>query len=409
MVVADLVQQGGASWDPQRLIDAFGFGTALFISIKFPVPPLNALHQDRLILTTTRTGKFSFKAAYHLLASSSNAVPSMHTELLKLIWHSPGILPRIQIFLWKLLWDALPVQGSILNRLGSPTPPCVMCQQGPENTIHALFLCHHARAFWFASPLCLRFDSSIGSVAALLNSLSTTLRGRLFVSFANLLWALWKHRCSFVYEGKKFAVQAALYQAAYYNQLSIASSNMTLSRKLGQPRHEAGHMDGTVAQGMICFVDGSFDTLKKGGWAFLIFDKGRLLYYGADSGSVSSPFLAELKAMEAGVRAVIQLGTTCCLFYTDYQHLQQVLSGKAPPDSVHWMEYQHTPKLSIHILIYMTTPKPINNYKHPFIHSASNAIVCHGTVPILHCLSKRKPISLSNETETKKWLAILDY
>ncbi|KAJ4801544.1 Ribonuclease H-like superfamily protein [Rhynchospora pubera] len=342
LTISDLVQQGGTTWDSQCLIDSFGFETALFISIKFPIPPLNSLHSDRLVLTASRTGKFSFKTAYHILAGSSTCPLIGCTDLLKLIWYSPGILPRIRLFVWKLLWDALPVQGTFLNRLGSPIPPCALCRQGPEDALHALFLCDHARAFWFASPLTLHFNNETNNVCALLSGLSTALSGRSFVCFANLMWAFWKQRCSFVYDSKKFQIQTALQLAAYYNNLSTASSCMSIPRKLRSQNHTSDTLEITDNTALTCFVDGSHDQLKRGGWAYIFSNRGTLVSYGVDSGTVASPFLAELKAMETGVRAVIHSGFDECLFLTDCLHLQQILVGKAPPDSVHWTEFQHT-------------------------------------------------------------------
>lgn len=64
----------------------------------------------------------------------------------KWIWKKGNILPRIRMFLWKLMHNALPLAKIIHARISKGDPTCAVCGQGEEDLIHMLFLCPFARA-----------------------------------------------------------------------------------------------------------------------------------------------------------------------------------------------------------------------------------------------------------------------
>jgi hypothetical protein len=98
----------------------------------------------------------------------------------------------------------LPLRATWAHNLGNIIPYCAVCGLDQNSVIHSLFRCNFARAVWLASPLGLHSlalpPDFIQTVLMLRNNLNPTE----FKLFLNTLWCLWKARCSFLYEGKKF-------------------------------------------------------------------------------------------------------------------------------------------------------------------------------------------------------------
>lgn len=103
-----------------------------------------------------KSGKLSVKSAYWLACDLKTKLH--HPEVLVLpslnplkekIW-KVMTLPKIKIFLWKTLNEALPVASLIIRRGMKADKRCQMCGYEGENINHVLFTCHVA---WQASAL----------------------------------------------------------------------------------------------------------------------------------------------------------------------------------------------------------------------------------------------------------------
>lgn len=109
------------------------------------------------------------------------------------IWKLQGIIPRIRIFLWKALHNALPV-GKVLHRRFDAIPStCSLCSHCTDDVLHGLFRCCHARATWFTCPLSFRTTSLQGSsLSDTLLVLFQSLSDQQVALFINTMWQIWK-------------------------------------------------------------------------------------------------------------------------------------------------------------------------------------------------------------------------
>lgn len=107
-----------------------------------------------------KNGVFSVKGAYKMLEQLQPLIRGMispkEKQVWKKIWKTPGVLPRVRIFFWKILEKALPIGVALSKRIPTFQPSCSICNANMEDAAHALFLCLHARATWFVSGLGLR-------------------------------------------------------------------------------------------------------------------------------------------------------------------------------------------------------------------------------------------------------------
>ncbi|KAJ4820852.1 Ribonuclease H-like superfamily protein [Rhynchospora pubera] len=345
IVVSELLNVEGG-WDTSKLIQVFGFATALFISISVKPPQSNPRREDRLIFTYAKNGKFSLRKAYLLLAPASPS-PTFNQKLLKALWQTQGLLPRVRIFLWKTMHNSLPLGDILGRRIANVPRPCSLCGYTAETITHALFKCPWARTLWLSSEFGLRTDELDDNVTALLMTIFGEPEENRTRLMANHLWALWKLRCKEVYEAKKTTPLQFLTLANSYEKLAILSGTT--------PGSDGCTISQQVQVGSItCAVDGSFLLPDSAGWAYLLSDGGgRMIEYGLQAGLLSSPLHAEIMAMLGATTAASKKGIQDCIFYTDCANLNLVINGSLQADQLDWRVYHDL--LSV-IHIFRTNP-----------------------------------------------------
>lgn len=131
---------------------------------------------------------------------------------------------------------------------------------------------------------------------------------------SNLMWAVWKARCEYIYEGKMKYVSSILHAA-------MAQINMAEICRLLQPMHmsEGIELEGshTQQEGYHCWTDGSFAELDRGGVGYVIYLEDQLVQYEVRYQSAFSEFHIEAWALQLAVSAALSKGIVTCTFRTD--------------------------------------------------------------------------------------------
>lgn len=136
--VRDLIVSDSNAWNVEMLIEIFGYQNCLYILENVQIPR-EGTGEDVLIFTGSTHGRFSVKQAYNKATSNSSA--GVNDPVWKLIWKKGNILPRLRLFLWKLMHGALPLAKILHARISRGDPTCAVCGQGEEDVIHMLFSC----------------------------------------------------------------------------------------------------------------------------------------------------------------------------------------------------------------------------------------------------------------------------
>lgn len=101
-----------------------------------------------------------------MITQLSPQISRMQTDsdknLWKTVWKTKGTIPRVRLFFWKILQDALPVSSALAKWIQGIPARCKLCGEAQEDAVHLLFHCPHARATWFQSVLGLRTEQFIG-------------------------------------------------------------------------------------------------------------------------------------------------------------------------------------------------------------------------------------------------------
>ncbi|KAJ4770274.1 Ribonuclease H-like superfamily protein [Rhynchospora pubera] len=260
----------------------------------------------------------------------------MMRSLVKRIWHCKGLLPKVRIFLWKVVRAILPVDQIFVKRMRKQQQGCPICGYHSEDVVHALFKCQQARCIWLSSSMGIRTDSLPENIVQLMGELTTAADDHVFTKLANILWCYWKDRCTQVYEGKTVKWHQVLAQASGLEKL-MSLAQLTMSTPTIQ-----GDEDITNSE-YVCYVDGSWvNQFDQGaGMSYVLLSKtNRLIQYRMTAIQAFSPLHAEVLAVKAAVNA-IKLGNFMpCIIFTDCRILQAVITGLETVDSVEWQVYR---------------------------------------------------------------------
>ncbi|KAJ1688103.1 hypothetical protein LUZ63_019493 [Rhynchospora breviuscula] len=214
--------------------------------------------------------------------------------------------------------------GTYALKMNRVPDPCQLCGNEVDSGAHVLFKCPAARGFWLASQLGLYSNALPDDPTLLLQGIMSSIQPELFSSFANHLWALWKHRCNAVHGRKAFSAAAGLSIVMGMTLLTKLTGNFT-KPNLQQERSQESALNSE--EGMHCWIDGSFDANGEGGWAFVLLEQGSICWYGLDCGSISSPFHGELNAFRLAIKHLQHQGIQSCTIHTNCQLLANLLNG----------------------------------------------------------------------------------
>jgi hypothetical protein len=122
--ISDLLDQSGRDWDYDRLAHVFCSTDAEAIAkIKLLARPSD----DFIAWSLEKTGLFSVRSAYNLAlklkthqsSQSSSSAPDGDRKLWSHIW-AGGVPPKVNIFVWKLSRDALPMRRNKFDEVWRP-------------------------------------------------------------------------------------------------------------------------------------------------------------------------------------------------------------------------------------------------------------------------------------------------
>lgn len=142
-----------------------------------------------------------FSKAYEALAQEGTPLQQHSGEVWKLIWDKGELVPRIRLFAWKLMHEALPLAKVIQSRTGKVDPICATCGQAEEDLSHMLWQCAFSRCCWLNGSLPIisnRLPNSVQQVFLLFNTDEMIER---WPQFLNSIWAIWRCHNDRAYSG----------------------------------------------------------------------------------------------------------------------------------------------------------------------------------------------------------------
>ncbi|KAJ9159617.1 hypothetical protein P3X46_025114 [Hevea brasiliensis] len=114
---------------------------------------------DSIVWHFDRSGVYSVKSGYRFLVNKARNANAQHPhqsfsiskDVWKSIW-SLDMQPKIKVFMWKVMLNALPSKENLYRRGITLDFNCPICQREVKSIEHILFWCDHSKVAWFAGP-----------------------------------------------------------------------------------------------------------------------------------------------------------------------------------------------------------------------------------------------------------------
>ncbi|XP_058006723.1 uncharacterized protein LOC131182096 [Hevea brasiliensis] len=156
-IVADLFDHQRNGWNLQLVQSLFNPIQAKEI---LSIPIASSGFVDSLVWHFERNGRYSIRLGYKLLVNLERRVirddQSTNSYFFPpRLWVKTWglqIQPKIKVFLWKAIFNALLVKENLLKQGINIDLVCSICNKAIELVEQALFLCDHVKAIWFSSP-----------------------------------------------------------------------------------------------------------------------------------------------------------------------------------------------------------------------------------------------------------------
>jgi zinc-binding in reverse transcriptase/Reverse transcriptase-like len=327
VMIADLVSHG--QWDCNKMVQIFGTDQTDRIIQSVQLPTESSLRRDRLIYKLQTSGNYTVKAGYRMLSRRMQGQSQPEDEIWAFVWGLKGLLPRVQLFLWKACRDGLATALAMHRRIASVNPKCARCGNENEFLTHMFFFCQSSRAVWFGSRLSLRIESI---PINFIPTLHTIMEGRSPEEhnyIANLLWCLWKARNAEVFEGSKINPYKVCLQAGGMNTEIVKPPNQQKPKTNTYYTHYSQD---------IILVDASWDVSHRAGMGALLYDhRGKLLTIHCCQYSGGDVMHAETMAVSMALDHFIARGPQRgCVLFTDCQNLVQEIQNAGDSDSTSW-------------------------------------------------------------------------
>ncbi|XP_026416570.1 uncharacterized protein LOC113312008 [Papaver somniferum] len=154
--VKDLIIQEEHMWDENKLQQLFN-QTEVTKIMEIHLPEANEDNPaDKLIWIHHPKGNFSAKSFLKTMNARSPSTSTNYEFPWKKFWKARIIPHRIQIFMWRMLKNGLPMANCMKKHIQGINSSCRFCDMSVETTEHLFLHCQATQPILCASPLSLR-------------------------------------------------------------------------------------------------------------------------------------------------------------------------------------------------------------------------------------------------------------
>lgn len=293
---------------------------------------------DTLVWLPEKSGSYTTRSGYALAKTNcASTAPDRFNWYLH-IWNIKT-LPKLKLFLWKAMSNALPVGTALSSRGLSDHLVCKGCGE-TESTLHVLLHCRLAQRVWDLVPaMNIPEASSITSISQLIQEgqrlIALPPTGLSVPIFPWLLWNLWTSRNKLLFEDKSFSgkevVDKAIIEARAWQNAQLQA---TITFRPQAPPRSTYPSSSTVK----CYTDASW-LVSSGrcglGWVF-IDANGTPFDHGSSHRSlVGSALVAEALAVKACLLAATSSGHRKLECFSDSKSLISILAKKEWAVEIH--------------------------------------------------------------------------
>ncbi|CAA7040352.1 unnamed protein product [Microthlaspi erraticum] len=330
--VSDLITEQTGDWNREKIAKIL---PAHGIEIQ-ALRPSRKGASDSFIWLPTRSGEYSVKTGYHV-ALEQTTDPHLNQNPHQVNWNldiwQAKTSPKLKVFLWKVVQEALPSGENLLNRGILENACCTHCGD-LETTEHLFFHCKYAKEVWSLAPLSTTINPNLFQTFALTLKDSKAwlalppTRAGAGPLFPWIVWAIWKARNQLIFEDRTFSpretMTKATVEAREWQQAQLTPQKTPTGFK---PPTGTGTPPNTVS----CFTDGAWCD-KSGigglGWIFTN-DAGDTTLKGKEAERfVTSSLMAEALSIRSALLHALETGFTKIHLKSDALGLIRAISSQ---------------------------------------------------------------------------------
>lgn len=195
--VSDLFVQDQKIWNVEILMQLFPMDQVEAITSIYI--PQDESVEDKLIWLKTKSGKFTTKSCYKLLADNIATTSTISSFPWKQFWKKMKTQPKIHTFAWKVLHNGLVVFSCLARFNNHIHNICSLCNSEEESVNHLLFSCQFSKVVFQASPLSVEILDGVSSMDIIQNWLSQSDQGIMLNLGSCILWNIWKMRNDIIF------------------------------------------------------------------------------------------------------------------------------------------------------------------------------------------------------------------
>ncbi|CAA7061632.1 unnamed protein product [Microthlaspi erraticum] len=314
MKVSALLNDHTKEWDKVKIQETIPHYMKEILAIR----PSRQGAPDSFIWLPTKSGEYSVQTGYHI-AMAMMTDPDLQQEQPQINWMQDIWLakcsPKMKVFLWKVVQEAIPLGENLLNRGLIDNACCIHCGD-LETTNHLFFHCKFSSKVWKLSPYSKPINPNhLQSFTATLTSSKSWIclpptgigAGTLFPW---ICWAIWKTRNLLLFENRRFTpadtVSKAISEAQEWQLAQY--TKQTADRSPNQPNPPL-----SLPNTITCFTDGAWckETGIGGfGWIFNNSEGSQMRRGQSVDRCVSSALVTEALAIRSALHQALEEGFT---------------------------------------------------------------------------------------------------
>lgn len=336
LMVSDLLTRGSCNWNTSKVKVLFPLIKKEILSIL----PSKFGASDAFVWTANKAGIYTTNPGYYVATKRKveleyGTVPIPDLEWTRKFWSSP-CLPKIKLFMWKLLQGDLPLGANLERRGCANLVLCKRCGE-QEKACHLILECNFAKEVWALTPFHQGFDparflSLEEAVIAGLKEHCLPLTGLSSPLFMWVCWSLWTARNRLIFENKSASVlEVSTTAIRSAREWSLAQPSAITNRPALVP---ASSTTTTRNDVISVYTDAAWrqsDGVTGCRWLFRNSDQTVTQHGSRCFDYTPSVLIAEALAVRLALSHALSSGYTRACIYSDCQLLIKAISSKSSP------------------------------------------------------------------------------